>query len=225
MKTELTQLGESALSAWTGRDAKREERLAFSATMLARFESAVEASGLFPELATSLGEAVRQFEHGSVALLMHLTPLAADAGRRIIEVIYYTVFLRTAPLVLNRRTVSLASWLAGDALFSFSAPLKSYYKAHAVASSGPYGEKRVLDLYKDLSAYVHGNPQLWAESRVGLSLVATQTNLDKHEAWLVSVAKTCACVILLELPDLAVDELDVWFDAEWNAVKSALGLP
>lgn len=226
MNNELTKLGESAIAAWTKRDSKREERLAFSATILANLESAVDASGLFPELVTALGEAVRQFEHGSIALLMHMTPLTADAGRRIIEVIHYTIFLRKKPIALKKKTiVTLASWLSGDALYSFRSPLESYYKSQAKAATGPYGENFVLNLYKNLSEYVHGNPKLWAESRIGLSLSASTTDLDKHEDWITSVAKACAYIILTELPDLAVDELDTWFGADWNNVKAALNLP
>ncbi|MBC7977070.1 MAG: hypothetical protein H7138_19000 [Myxococcales bacterium] len=65
-----------------------ENRLDQTAHIMSRAVAALDASGKFPRLTDAVDEAVRQFEHGSIALLMNLTPLAADAARRILEVVF-----------------------------------------------------------------------------------------------------------------------------------------
>lgn len=100
MSKELSNIGDGAVAAWARRDRAMEQRLEATAYIMSRAMAAVDASGQFPRLADALEEAVRQFEHGSVALLMNLTPAAADAARRMLEVVFFTVFMRGDPIGL-----------------------------------------------------------------------------------------------------------------------------
>ena len=195
-----------------------EQRLEVTAYIMSRARAAVDASGQVPRLADALEEAVRQLEHGSVALLMNLTPAAADAARRMLEVVFFTVFMRGDP---NR----LAAWHAGAEEFRFAGPLKQYFaNSGSAVASGPYGEAFALGLYKRASASVHANPRIWAESRNGLKIEAQSPTLAAREEMLHDAARTATYVTLHELRDLDVDDIEAFFGAAWNAVREALGL-
>lgn len=180
--------------------------------------AALDASGQFPRLTDALDEAVRQFEHGSIALLMNLTPLAADATRRVLEVVFFTTFMRNDP-------GRLANWHAGAEEFRFTGPLKQYFTAAGPAvADGPYGHTATLDLYKRLSASVHANPMIWSESRDGLKIEAQPATAADREAMLHDAARCVIYVILHQLPDLEIDGIEDLFPANWPLIRSALGL-
>ena len=218
MGGDLARIGTYAVASWASHDAGIENRLDQTAHLMSRAVAALDASGRFPRLTDALDEAVRQFEHGSIALLMNLTPLAADAARRVLEVVFFTTFMRHDPS-------RLAAWHAGAEEFRFTTPLKQYFtSAGATVASGPYGYAMTLDLYKRLSASVHANPMIWSESRNGLKIQAAHSTIADRETMLHDAARCVTYVILHQLPDLEVDGIEDLFQSNWSAVQSALGL-
>jgi hypothetical protein len=218
MAGELSKIGEYAVACWAGRDRAVEHRLDEAAYLMSRAMAAVDGSGQFPRLADALDEAVRQFEHGSIALLMNLTPAAADAARRILEVIFFTAFMRWDP-------ARLSAWHAGAEEFRFTGPLKQYFRAAGTAvAHGPYGEAPTLNLYKRASASVHANPRIWSESRDGLKVEAQSFTFAAREEMLQDAARTVVYVTLHELRDLDIDGIEDFFGPAWAAVRGALGI-
>src|SRR5207248_8173376 len=137
----IATIGDSAVRAWAAKDNALLSTFEEATAVIANVEAAVDASGQFPELAEAVGEALVQLEHGSVALLMDLTALAADAARRTLEVVYFTAFLRHGPIVQRSAPIRLADWKAGAALYSFVRPLQKYFSdpSKAYADVGNYG--------------------------------------------------------------------------------------
>lgn len=218
MSKELSKIGDCAVASWARRDHAMEQRLEETAYIMSRAMAAVDASGQFPRLADALEEAVRQLEHGSVALLMNLTPAAADATRRVLEVVFFTVFMRGDPS-------RLAAWHAGAEEFRFTGPLKQYFTRSGTAvASGPYGQTSTLALYKRASASVHANPQIWGESRDELKVEAQGITLAAREEMLHDAARTAVYVTLHELRDLDIDGVEAFFGGTWGAVRGTLGL-
>ena len=218
MGGDLVRIGEYAIASWARRDKSAEKRLDETAHIMSRAVAAIDASGHFPRLADALDEGVRQFEHGSIALLMNLTPLAADAARRLLEVVFFTTFMRADP-------ARLAAWHAGAEEFRFTNPLKQYFiAAGATVANGPYGYAATLDLYKRLSASVHANPTIWSESRDGLKIEAPAPTLVLREEMLHDSARSVLYVVLHQLPDLEIDGIEDLFPTNWPFVRSALGL-
>jgi len=218
MGGELSKIGEYAIRCWEHRDRAVEKRLDDTAHMLSRAVAAVDASGQFPRLADALDEAVRQLELGSVALLMNVTPLAADAARRILEVVFFTIFLKDDPQ-------KLASWHAGAQEFRFTGRLKAFYDASPPAvANGPFGLAMTDSLYRTLSASVHANPTIWNESRDGLKLAAPLPTLAAREEMLHDAVRSVMYVLLYVLPDLEIDDVESVFPAHWPSVKGALGI-
>ena len=218
MGGDLARIGTYAVASWASHDVATENRLDQTAHIMSRAVAALDASGKFPRLTDALDEAVRQFEHGSIALLMNLTPLVADAARRVLEVVFFTTFMRHDP-------ARLAAWHAGGEEFRFTAPLKQYFTAAGPAvANGPYGYTATLDLYKRLSASVHANPIIWNESRDGLKIEAAPATTADRETMLHDAARCVIYVILHQLPDLEIDGIEELFPASWASIRSALGL-
>jgi hypothetical protein len=218
MGGDLERIGRYAVTSWASHDVATEHRLDQTAHLMSRAVAALDASGSFPRLTDALDEAVRQFEHGSIALLMNLTPLVADAARRVLEVVFFTTFMRHDP---DR----LSAWHAGAEEFRFSGPLKQYFAAaDSAVANGPYGHTATLDLYKRLSASVHANPKVWNESRDGLRIAARPSTTADREAMLHDAARCVIYVILHQLPDLEIDGIEDLFPSNWTSVRSALGL-
>jgi hypothetical protein len=218
MGGDLVRIGEYAIASWARRDKSVERRLDETAHIMTRAVAAIDASRKFARLADALDEGVRQFEHGSLALLMNLTPLSADAARRLLEVVYFTTFMRNDP-------ARLAAWHGGAEEFRFTGPLKQYFTAAgATVESGPYGHAATLDLYKRLSASVHANPTIWSESRDGLKIEAPGPTLVMREEMLHDAARCVLYVVLHQLPDLEIDGIEALYPTNWTAVQSALGL-
>jgi hypothetical protein len=218
MGGDLARIGTYAVASWASHDVAIETRLDQTAHIMSRAVAALDASGKFPRLTDALDEAVRQFEHGSIALLMNLTPLAADAARRVLEVVFFTTFMRLDP-------TRLAAWHAGAEEFRFTGPLKQYFTgAGAAVANGPYGQSATLDLYKRLSASVHANPMIWSESRDGLKIEAAPSTTTDREVMLHDAARCVIYVILHQLPDLEIDGIEELFPLNWTSVRSALGL-
>jgi hypothetical protein len=115
MGGDLARIGTYAVASWETHDAAAENRLDQTAHIMSRAVAALDASGKFPRLTDALDEAVRQFEHGSIALLMNLTPLVADAARRVLEVVFFTTFMRQDPARLGK-------WHGGAEEFKFTGP-------------------------------------------------------------------------------------------------------
>ena len=227
MPGELTNLGDSAVEAWNARDRELEAVLEADATMLERVEAAVSASKLFPQMAAALHEVLLQYEHGAIALLMQLSALAADAGRRIVEAVCFTAFLKHNPLKIDGKLGGFADWQSGGALFSFLGPLKTYFDApsRAKAAVGPFGKPFIEALYRELSRSVHGNPVSWGESREGLKVKVEAPTSEIRQRQLMSAAKVAMYVTLIELPDLWIADVASFFGSDWKSVQAALELP
>ena len=210
--------GQAAQAAWDARDRIVEERLARSAQALSSALAAIDASHQFDEMAIAAEEAIRQLEYGSIALLMNLTPLVADAARRLLEGVHFTAFLRTS-------RARLGAWHAGGQEYRFSKELDKYYRTKsAIVAAGPYGKSTTRALYHDLCGSVHGTPTVWNESRVGLRLDPVASIFSQRELWLHEAARAACYVILVELPALEIAGIDALFGTAWSAVQAALGL-
>jgi hypothetical protein len=223
----IEQIGDSAAGAWATRDAALSATLEQAATSIGNLQAAVDASGLFPDMSEAVGEALVQLEHGSVALLMGLTSLAADAARRTLEVVYFTAFLRHGPLKQKKRMITSSDWHSGAALYSFVVPLRDYFSdpSRKHADTGIFSAAATTALYADVSGAVHANPLVWGESRDGLLVKADAAGLARRADELLGAARAAAYVVLLELPDLSVDDIELLFSGDWPAVRAILGLP
>jgi hypothetical protein len=118
---------------------------------------------------------------------MGLSVLAADAARRILEVVHYTNFFRHN--LVKSGTISVNDWHQGAEVFSFTKPVEIYYTSRLAASTGPFGKTFTIDLFKNLSAYVHANPTKWRQAREGLEVKPAPQEIATAEKQMTDAAK------------------------------------
>lgn len=218
MANELARIGDSAVEVWKNRDLVLEARLNKVGGVLSCALAAADSQGSISEVADAIDEALRQFEQGSIALLMHMTPLVADAGRRMLEIIYFTLFLRDD-------RPKLLAWQAGAEQYVFVKRLTNFYsdQARIVAGLGAFGTDKTIAVYRDLSRTVHANPVTWNENRDGLKVIADELKVSDREVQLVDAAKCVIYALLAEFRDLEIDGAEDLFESGWVVVKGEVG--